>query len=326
MRRAFTLIELLVVIAIIAILAAILFPVFAQAKVAAKKAVDLSNVKQIALATSMYSVDYDDYFPSAYGRHCGIPEQLGKKSSNPGAWVIGGRAAVPYDWFVEELPYLEACISSNQYAGSDGNVNGYRLWPVSAGVFSAPNTLAPYIKNWAIWQMPGAPLQQGVYPILPDDKTPANVSYTMNGLLSSYSQTAVVDPSGEAVWWPGVGQIARIGDTYANPALICPDPTQPCTFNGGGIVINNAHTCDVDSADHNSFTSGNSQNGTQSTYGNIHFTSWCFGKGENWSFADGHAKYRTMGAGDQNLDPYPLAGYLDGVPDAAPGWEGHDAV
>ncbi len=62
-RKAFTLIELLVVIAIIAILAAILFPVFAQAKVAAKKAVDLSNSKQIMLAALMYSNDSDDYLP-----------------------------------------------------------------------------------------------------------------------------------------------------------------------------------------------------------------------------------------------------------------------
>jgi prepilin-type N-terminal cleavage/methylation domain-containing protein/prepilin-type processing-associated H-X9-DG protein len=59
-RRAFTLIELLVVIAIIAILAAILFPVFAQAKSAAKKASDLSNIKQIGLADIMYAGDYDD--------------------------------------------------------------------------------------------------------------------------------------------------------------------------------------------------------------------------------------------------------------------------
>jgi len=60
--KAFTLIELLVVIAIIAILAAILFPVFAQAKLAAKKAVGLSNLKQQALAHIMYSGDYDDRY------------------------------------------------------------------------------------------------------------------------------------------------------------------------------------------------------------------------------------------------------------------------
>jgi prepilin-type N-terminal cleavage/methylation domain-containing protein len=60
--RAFTLIELLVVIAIIAILAAILFPVFAQAKLAAKKTVALSDVKQIGLSALMYNNDSDDVY------------------------------------------------------------------------------------------------------------------------------------------------------------------------------------------------------------------------------------------------------------------------
>jgi len=64
-RRAFTLIELLVVIAIIAILAAILFPVFAQAKAAAKGTSDLSNIKQLTLANIMYTNDYDDNFSFA---------------------------------------------------------------------------------------------------------------------------------------------------------------------------------------------------------------------------------------------------------------------
>ncbi|MEN6403754.1 MAG: prepilin-type N-terminal cleavage/methylation domain-containing protein [Armatimonadia bacterium] len=64
MRRGFTLIELLVVIAIIAILAAILFPVFARARVSARKSVCLSNLKQIGTATLMYCQDYDETFPA----------------------------------------------------------------------------------------------------------------------------------------------------------------------------------------------------------------------------------------------------------------------
>lgn len=63
-KRGFTLIELLVVIAIIAILAAILFPVFAQAKAAAKKTACLSNQKQIGTAGIMYASDHDDYMPA----------------------------------------------------------------------------------------------------------------------------------------------------------------------------------------------------------------------------------------------------------------------
>ncbi|HEU4753118.1 MAG TPA: DUF1559 domain-containing protein [Armatimonadota bacterium] len=66
-RRGFTLIELLVVIAIIAILAAILFPVFAQAREAARKATCQSNLKQVGSALMMYIQDYDEMFPQPGG-------------------------------------------------------------------------------------------------------------------------------------------------------------------------------------------------------------------------------------------------------------------
>jgi prepilin-type N-terminal cleavage/methylation domain-containing protein/prepilin-type processing-associated H-X9-DG protein len=63
--RAFTLIELLVVIAIIAILAAILFPVFAQAREKARQTACLSNLKQVGLGLQMYTQDYDETLPPA---------------------------------------------------------------------------------------------------------------------------------------------------------------------------------------------------------------------------------------------------------------------
>jgi prepilin-type N-terminal cleavage/methylation domain-containing protein/prepilin-type processing-associated H-X9-DG protein len=86
-RIAFTLIELLVVIAIIAILAAILFPVFAQAREAARKTSCLSNLKQCVTGATMYSQDYDEKFLSF-----GVPS--GRNS--PGSFVYWHALIQPY--------------------------------------------------------------------------------------------------------------------------------------------------------------------------------------------------------------------------------------
>lgn len=72
----FTLIELLVVIAIIAVLAAILFPVFAQARAKARQATCVSNMKQIVLAVNMYVQDYDEQFPMTMEIINGVPSTV----------------------------------------------------------------------------------------------------------------------------------------------------------------------------------------------------------------------------------------------------------
>jgi prepilin-type N-terminal cleavage/methylation domain-containing protein len=74
--RGFTLIELLVVIAIVAILAAILFPVFAQAKLAAKKTQCLSNLRQIVVANVMYAGDHEDVLPRTMDVSTGYPTTI----------------------------------------------------------------------------------------------------------------------------------------------------------------------------------------------------------------------------------------------------------
>jgi prepilin-type N-terminal cleavage/methylation domain-containing protein len=90
-RSGFTLIELLVVIAIIAILAAILFPVFAQAKVAAKQTQTTSNVKQALLGLLMYQSDYDDRFAPRF--RVGFAPPHGDDPSNGMSWE---KLAQPY--------------------------------------------------------------------------------------------------------------------------------------------------------------------------------------------------------------------------------------
>ncbi len=80
-QRGFTLIELLVVIAIIAILAAILFPVFAKAREKARQTQCLSNLKQIGNGIMMYTQDYDETMPRSYGwEHGDDPRSLSTAS------------------------------------------------------------------------------------------------------------------------------------------------------------------------------------------------------------------------------------------------------
>ncbi|RYG37738.1 prepilin-type N-terminal cleavage/methylation domain-containing protein [bacterium] len=95
-RRAFTLIELLVVIAIIAILAAILFPVFAQAKLAAKKTKEISSMKQVVTAAFLYVADNDDVNPQGddYAEWLWPFLFAPYTKTNPQDWKKGGKDTI----------------------------------------------------------------------------------------------------------------------------------------------------------------------------------------------------------------------------------------
>lgn len=88
-KRAFTLIELLVVIAIIAILAAILFPVFAQAREAARKATCQSNMKQILAGCMMYGQDYDEFVVNSYGGNYTVQAPAASGGYNHNVYWMG---------------------------------------------------------------------------------------------------------------------------------------------------------------------------------------------------------------------------------------------
>src|SRR5262249_50057033 len=106
-KRAFTLIELLVVIAIIAILAAILFPVFAHAREKARVISCLSNMKQIGTAIYMYTQDYDELYPREDACIAPSPSPL-NPSASPGCSGSGpfGQRLNHYKWEAWLLPYI----------------------------------------------------------------------------------------------------------------------------------------------------------------------------------------------------------------------------
>lgn len=127
MRRAFTLIELLVVIAIIAILASILFPVFAQARNAAKKTASLNNLKQIGLAGVMYMADNDDVmYPRRYTFGAPIPPDNGTRF-----------------WANLLQPYTKN--DAIYFCPNDRGDDPYVAQTTNAARFAANNQFKPYV-------------------------------------------------------------------------------------------------------------------------------------------------------------------------------------
>jgi prepilin-type N-terminal cleavage/methylation domain-containing protein/prepilin-type processing-associated H-X9-DG protein len=134
--RGFTLIELLVVIAIIGILAAMLFPVFARAREAARKIQCLSNVKNIALALNMYLTDYDACPP-------------GNTDANLTNWVASLTLGA------------NGNIRCDHQGGAEQwgwRANPYLRWPV---------ILDEYVKNRDVWRCPSARVQSGAAFVIP---------------------------------------------------------------------------------------------------------------------------------------------------------------
>ena len=132
-RKAFTLIELLIVIAIVALLAAILFPVFAQAKEKGRQTVCASNLRQLALANQMYSGDYDgryapaalDYYETNQQRWFGLRDAAGNFQAKSGPLV-------PY---LKENGAIRRCpdFEVSPGAGFDSGAGGYAYNDVALG-------------------------------------------------------------------------------------------------------------------------------------------------------------------------------------------------
>lgn len=210
-RQAFTLIELLVVIAIIAVLAAILFPVFAQARERAKQAACISNLRQWGTAIGMYKSDYDDTFPLAYGWF---------ERSDIG-WLDMVSIETPAGW----VPYEAVGGWSPEAAAS--LADGMKVaWA---------NSLMPYIKNWQILACPSgtlfrSPEMTDYYPKA--KKTPQTTTYNYNGYLMALPDSQVSWPSGLMLMWEGQAKSAYLGHARSLPLLRCPNRFEQCRYQG----------------------------------------------------------------------------------------------
>lgn len=190
-KKAFTLIELLVVIAIIAILAAILFPVFAQAKLAAKKTASLSNSKQIGLAELMYQNDYDDNFVLCTQNY------LDAQCPLTGGWGCPDKLTSPtLQWPVLLEPYIKSLGLFVDPAV--GDPQGY--WGGSG-----PNS---WTGNWNWWPEYGYNYAF-LSPILAD---PACEPSAL-----SRSSTTAVNPAG-TVMFTSAQALSEGGNQYGTPA------------------------------------------------------------------------------------------------------------
>ena len=211
--RAFTLIELLVVIAIIAILAAILFPVFAQAKLAAKKASCLSNLKQHALAYIMYATDVDD--------------MAVRQGVDAGGWIY---------WFAgsgKPLGFMDP--------------TEYPNWG---------RETYPYVKNLQMYVSPGAPLDgNSVYGYISNNAKAGNGSYAANGASLGISLTSFSDAANTIY--------LQSKNTTTREAIVQPTPLYPL---GTPYIANGI---------------------------DISWVGATFGKGGNYAWCDGHAKYKV---------------------------------
>jgi prepilin-type N-terminal cleavage/methylation domain-containing protein len=176
-RKGFTLIELLVVIAIIALLAAILFPVFAGAREKARQTACLNNNKQLGLAFVMYLNDYDETYPLGFGY--------------AGGWLWNRYHATPHDWRAS-VPLNSPLHQAYQAHWS--------------------NAVQPYLKSDGVYGCPSASLiRLNTNDYANARRAPARVSYTYNGLLHGLSSAVAASPSTLPLLWEGRGKAGRGG-------------------------------------------------------------------------------------------------------------------
>lgn len=204
-RRGFTLIELLVVIAIIAILAAILFPVFAQAKLAAKKTAGLAQMRQIGTSLQMYSADYDDSFPTWNSCFATYPT-----TARPAACPLGNFDP-SYHWDVMLQPYVKNGSPGTSWAG---------IWQSPGAEYPPSRGRSIVVNQLLVWditqrELSGAPAPDAT----PNDAT--GVWYWPKGSeVDTIADTAFVQDGGTSGRADPTYFLNSYRDTWLTPLAV----------------------------------------------------------------------------------------------------------
>lgn len=301
--RGFTLIELLVVIAIIAILAAILFPVFAQARSKARQITGTSNIKQVALGILMYSQDYDEKFPrTGYGGICG--------PSADGSLAAG---------------------ECNQYGSTDWQ-NVIAPYVKNLGVYVSPGDASQEILGW--WS--DFVNKDGEFSLMMNDLLAHPAPTGADGFANEHLQQTKADGTSQAsVNAPADCILLAEGHSGWNKVGSNPDPTPDAS--GSTDITNKWHKEHSISGNFTPFLTGNSYDpGTPPVFSGLPI----YTGGNNVAFTDGHVKWVRMtdGSGKPNLcstlpwvktmDPQQrgvddTASYCGGNNPLPGGWGGH---
>ncbi|BCM93760.1 hypothetical protein IAD21_05651 [Abditibacteriota bacterium] len=192
--HAFTLIELLVVIAIIAILAAILFPVFSRARENARRASCQSNLKQMALSLKQYIQDYDERYPNL---------------------STGAGAPGPYGWVDTMQPYIKSmqivqCPSDTTEPGTGAGAAGYTDYYINAALGNTGTATSPVYNVGGISE---AAIENSSLTILLADGSGASAYSTARYRGNGYTvegATAVTAPG----YGPVGGGLVTSGSIY----------------------------------------------------------------------------------------------------------------
>jgi prepilin-type N-terminal cleavage/methylation domain-containing protein len=295
MKKAFTLIELLVVIAIIAILAAILFPVFAQAKLAAKKTADLSNMKEIGIGMQIYLNDFDDTYMQAY---------------------YSDAANNNYNWSWMMLPY----VKNNGVFVSPGSPSGGWAPAQFVGNNNGGGYPSPQIPNTINqdYQVPRLSYTANMM-ILPRQQQ-ASITSVSSTAIDASANTILIAPLTDfsgcllttaANTWKSYRTGTAV--TQANQTTLTGDENPGATFFEAMTLATANKTWFGDGTSSqtgcSTYTNSTSPAYQPSSYYNqgdssansvrfINPNRW--GNGNNWTYADCHAKFRPFVA---TIDP-----------------------